>query len=75
MPLDPARTIFAASRRPVSMLDEDEDPCEGCVFRKERSEVCHKAAAEAKLRKLPDCEDGFVYVLVKVDTRKTDLFA
>lgn len=72
--MDPARIQFAASRRPASMLDEDEDPCEGCVFHKERSEVCQKAAAEAKLRKLPDCENGWVYVLVKVDTRQADLF-
>lgn len=35
----------------MSLLDEDEDPCAGCVFMRERSEVCHKAGAEAKLRR------------------------
>ena len=74
MPLDPARIIFAASRRPMSLLDEDDDPCAGCVFMRERSDVCHKAGAEAKLRRLPDCEDGWIYVPVKIDPRQVDMF-
>jgi len=74
MPLDPARIIFAASRRPMSLLDEDDDPCQGCIFMRERSEVCHKAAAEAKLRGLPDCENDWVYVHVKIDPRQLDIF-
>jgi hypothetical protein len=74
MPLDPARIIFATKLRPVSLLDEDDDPCDGCLFRKERSEVCHKAAEQAKLRGLEDCEAGFVYIAVKIDPRQVDLF-
>lgn len=42
---------------------------------RERSEVCHKAAAEAKLRRLNDCEDGWIYIAVKTDPRQVDLFA
>jgi len=56
------------------MLDEHEDACEGCIFLKERSEVCRIAGEEAKLRKLNDCEDGYVYVEVKTDPRQIDIF-
>lgn len=72
--MDPARIQFAASRRPVDLLDEDDDPCKGCLFERERSTVCHKAGAEAKRRGQPDCEDGWVYIAVKVDPRQVDMF-
>jgi len=74
MPLDPAHIIFAASRRPMSLLDEDDDPCQGCIFMRERREVCHKAEEEAKKRGLPSCESGHVYVEVKTDPRQLDIF-
>jgi hypothetical protein len=74
MALDPARIIFTAVRRPTSLLDEDDDPCAGCLFVRERSQVCHKACAEAKLRGLPDCDDGWTYAAVKIDPRQVDLF-
>jgi len=56
------------------MLDEHEDACDGCLFMKERSEVCHIAAQEAKLRGLSDCDEGFVFVEVKTDPRQIDIF-
>lgn len=74
MSLDPKRVQFATQLRPQALLDEDDDPCKGCIFEKERSSVCHAAGAEAKLRGIEDCEAGFIYVAVKVDPRQCDLF-
>ena len=74
MALDPARIQFAAKLRPVALLDEDDDPCRGCLFVREHSSVCHKAEAEALKGGLPSCEDGHVYVAVKIDPRQVDMF-
>jgi hypothetical protein len=74
MSLDPARIIFAASFRPMKLLDDPDEWCIGCMFMKERSEVCHKAEEEAKKRGLPSCESGHIYVAVKTDPRQLDIF-
>jgi len=71
---DPRTIQFATRLRPPALLDEDDDPCSGCIFEKERSSVCHAAGDEAKLRGLEDCEAGFIYVAVKIDPRQQDLF-
>ena len=72
---DPARILFSAQPKRANPFDEDDDACRGCVFEKERSQVCHAAGKEAKQRRLPDCEDGFIYVAVKVDPRQQDFFS
>jgi len=75
MALDPTRIVFAAHPKRSNFFDEDDDPCRGCLFEKERSSVCHAAEAEAVKRRLPSCELGFVYKEVKQDPRQQDLFS
>lgn len=72
---NPATIQFAAQRQhKVNVLDEDDSGCRGCLFEHERFKVCQAAGDEAKARRLPDCDDGFIYVAVAVDPRQTDLF-
>lgn len=74
MKRDPRKTLFTAQRLNPGMLHEGEDECSGCIFEKERHAVCVIAAEEAKLRQLDDCEAGFIYKEVKIDTRQLDIF-
>jgi hypothetical protein len=72
---DPRTIQFAAKRQhKVNVLDEEDDGCRGCLFERDRASVCRIAGEEARARRLPDCDDGWVYVAVKVDPRQQDLF-
>ena len=72
---DPRAIMFAAQRQhKVNVFDEDDDGCKGCLFQNERFSVCKVAGEEAAARRLPDCEDGWIYVAVKIDQRQQDLF-
>jgi hypothetical protein len=48
--------------------------CKGCIFDTCRSTVCHRATEVAKLRSLPDCDTGYVYVPDESDERQSELF-
>jgi hypothetical protein len=74
MPLDPARIIFAAKPKRVNRFDEEDDGCQGCLFLREHSSVCHKAEEEALKRGLPSCENDHIYIAVKIDPRQVDMF-
>jgi hypothetical protein len=75
---DPLKTIFAVAH--VTPDDPIEDACRGCIFERDRPEVCTVAQEQAKLRGLDVCEhpddDGrsVIYVRVAVDPRQCDLF-
>ena len=62
-------------------LGEESDECAGCLFARQRMEVCRRACELAKLRGLPDCEDRsennstYIYVRTAVDPRQIDLLA
>lgn len=72
---NPATILFAAQRQhKVNVLDDEDSGCRGCLFEHERFKVCQAAGAEAAKRKLPDCDDGFIYVAVAVDPRQIDMF-
>lgn len=44
--------------------------CNGCLFDKQRSEVCRKANAVARLAGIADCDFGVVYVARETDPRQ-----
>lgn len=71
--IDPRATLFAAVPKRANRFDDEDCGCSGCLFERERSTVCRVVEQEAKQRRLPDCEDGFVYIMVKVDPRQRDL--
>lgn len=47
--------------------------CGGCAFVSQRAAICNMVGEQAALRRLPDCNDGWIYLLVTKDERKTDL--
>lgn len=61
--LDPATMIYRAA--PGSRKQ-----CAGCAFDRQSSAVCRAASDRAVACGLPDCDDGFIYVLP--DPRQTD---
>jgi hypothetical protein len=72
---DPRTILFAAQRQhKVNVFDDEDDACKGCLFERERHSVCKLAGEEAKKRRLPDCDDGWIYIAVKTDPRQLDIF-
>lgn len=61
--LDPATMVFRAE--PAGRKQ-----CSGCAFDRQESIVCRAACARAVAAKLPDCDDGFIYVVP--DPRQLD---
>lgn len=76
MALDPDRMRFSQEARPWV---EDEDNrglnCFGCLFAKERSEVCERAGAAAQSLGLRDCDavDQFGEVVIYVKYREVQI--
>lgn len=68
--MDPAKTQF---------IEATGKGCRACLFYRERSAVCHVAAAEAVKRGMQDCEypnpDGkpVIYIAVEADPRQLTL--
>ncbi len=62
-PVDPATMHFTAIPGAT---------CEGCIFYRQRSNVCHKAEQAAALIDLPICSvgPGYIYILDKSDARQ-----
>jgi hypothetical protein len=63
-PVEPSAMRFRA---------EPGKSCAGCLFDRQHSSVCRKAAYVAARAGLQDCDSGFVYVAVPVDPRQLDL--
>lgn len=63
-PLDPETMQYTA--RPATS-------CVGCEFRGQRSAVCHRATALALRADLPDCDHGYIYVLVEQNPRQLSI--
>lgn len=63
--LDPAATEFRAQKRSGCS-------CRGCLFERQWADICSLAQLQAKQRGLPDCDDGFIYLVVVKDERQLD---
>lgn len=64
VPVEPEKMQFTAS--PAKS-------CRGCLFERQFSPVCKRAAALAVKADLPDCDAGFIYVLVETDPRQLSI--
>lgn len=62
--LDPAVIEFRAQHSPKS--------CAGCLFAGQWARVCNRAAELARLRGVPDCDSGVIYVAVERDPRQME---
>ena len=62
-PMDPARLEFIAKAKTRGQ-------CGGCAFSSQPAAVCNKAGGEARMRGLPACDDGFVFVLAPAKNPK-----
>lgn len=60
--LDPSQIEFRAHQSPKT--------CNGCLFAGQWAKVCDKAAEQARLRYLPDCESGWIYKIIERDPRQ-----
>jgi hypothetical protein len=60
-PIDPSEVHFTAV---------EACGCDKCIFKAQRTVVCHRVAMIAEEKGLPDCTLGFIYVLDKSDARQ-----
>lgn len=76
MALNPDRIRFSQEARPQI---EDEDNrglnCRGCIFYRERAEVCRRASEAAARMRLRDCDavDQFGEVVIYVKYREVQI--
>jgi hypothetical protein len=77
-PMDPTAMRFSMSEpRPFIEDEEDDENCRGCLFRRQKSDVCYSAAAEAIERGMRDCDTidtlGRVIVYVQYNQVQTEI--
>lgn len=78
--MDPRRIQFSQQARPLPDDPSEEGlNCRGCIFNRQRSEVCRIASEEAQRRSMRDCDaidqfgDVVIYVHTDQDPRQLDL--
>jgi hypothetical protein len=67
--LDPSTMVYRVEPARSKKAGSDA-ACEGCAFQGQWARTCHAAAQRAVAGGLPDCDDGFIYVLP--DPRQKD---
>lgn len=63
--LDPASMVYRAAP-----ARGGKNGCAGCAFERQMGKICNVAASRAVACGLPDCDEGWIYVLP--DPRQTD---
>lgn len=66
----PVEPLAPENMRYKATAAREQGNCTGCVFSRQDAAVCHRAVAAALRAGLPDCDEGFIYVLVPVDERQ-----